>query len=485
MRLVRFSPLELTGSRVRVEWTVEPASLIYRQTSFDLDFGEALDPRTLPLKLWWTVVLLIIHCHWNLLRPCRIVLPVSLDADEIEFWQRLLDQERVTLEKYRGTTDFERTIEIDCHGPALPDEDFPQTVATAEKRWATAFSGGKDSLLQTGFLCELTERPLLVNTCSPMPPLIDNEWPYRDRTLKEIVRRRDVELVVVKSNLRSIWPHYEIPHQLGYQVSMGQIGDPFLVTATTLAVAASRGIRSFTLATEIENDQSEDYHDHTAFYDFNLACALPLLMVIDRFVKGYGMEFGSLLMPFNHFQVESLIRKRYTDLADLQISCFWMKKPTERSCSRCIKCLRVAMMLMAVGDDPATLDIDLGRLFSPPYDYDLTKAQMGGQTIAYASAMIDRSVARRFFPRRNLLEKLGLREPLSFKEFRRAADTLAVYTRREVASTHLEYFRYVPESLRDRIKAISIEYWPECDQTVYIPDSPKIEALVDRITETL
>jgi hypothetical protein len=82
MRLVKFSPLKFTSSQVHVEWAVQPESIIYRQTSFVLDFGDALDPRTLPLKLWWTVVLLTIHSHWNLLRPCRIVLPVSIDAGE-------------------------------------------------------------------------------------------------------------------------------------------------------------------------------------------------------------------------------------------------------------------------------------------------------------------------------------------------------------------------------------------------------------------
>jgi hypothetical protein len=78
------------------------------------------------------------------------------------------------------------------------------------------------------------------------------------------------------------------------------------------------------------------------------------------------MEFGSLIIPFNHYQVEKLLRKRYPDLADLQISCFWMDKPTERSCSRCAKCIRIAMLLISMGEDPVTLDIDLTRMFTPP-----------------------------------------------------------------------------------------------------------------------
>jgi hypothetical protein len=437
MRLVKFSPLKFTSSQVHIEWTVQPESIIYRQTSFVLDFGDALDPRALPLKVWWTVVLLTIHCHWNLLRPCRIVLPVSLDAGGIEYWQRLLDLQRVTLEKYRGTTDFERTIEIDCDGPALSEESLPSRV----DRWATAFSGGKDSLVQAALLCELTERPLLVNVTSPMPPLIDNDWPYRDRTMNEIVRRRDVELVIVKSNLRSIWPHYEIPHQLGYRLSMGLIGDTYFYIAMTLAVAASRGIRGLTLATEIEMDQSEEYHGRLAFFDTNMPYALPLNLISQRLLERGGMEFGSLLIPFNHYQVEKLLRKRYPDLADLQISCFWMDKPTERSCSRCAKCIRIAMLLISMGEDPLTLDIDLTRMFTPPYDYDPIRTMMGGCTMAYAAANIDKSEALRFFPRPNLFDRLVRREPQAFKEFKKAVDGFAPHTKPEVETTHLEYFR--------------------------------------------
>jgi hypothetical protein len=481
MRQVKFSPLEFTDSQVKVKWTVHPESIIYRQTSFTLDFGAALDPRTLPLKLWWTVVLLTIHSHWNLLRPCRVVLPVSLSAGEIEYWQRLLDLQRVTLEKYRGTADFERTIEIACDGPVLAEENLPSPV----ERWATAFSGGKDSLVQTALLCELTERPLLVNVSSPMPPLIDNDWPYRDRTMNEIVRRRDVELVIVKSDLRNIWPHYEIPHKLGYQLSMGLLGDTHFYIAIMFAVAASRGVRRLSLAVEIENDQSEDYHGRTAFYDFNTTYALPLLMIIDRLLNRFGMEFGSLLIPFNHYQIEKLIRKRYADLADLQISCFWMEKPTERSCSRCAKCIRIAMLLLSMGEDPATLDIDLTRMFTPPYNYDPIKTMLGGRTMAYAAAKIDKSAARQFFPVGNLLERLVRREPQAFREFKQVVDGFAAYTKPEIEMTHLEYFRYIPEALRDRIKAISLQYWPDCDQTTYVPNPLRIDPLVEWVTQTL
>ena len=276
MHIIRFFPLDLTESQVTVRWTIDPGTPIYDRTEFTLDFGESVNVESLPPRLWWTVVLLTIHAHWNLLRPCRILLPFTLDENEIEFWLRLLDQERVSLEAYRGTSAFARTIEIECDGKRLED----WALSHGSDRWATAFSGGRDSLTQTGLLCELKPRPLLVNTCSPMPPLLDSEGAFRERTMSEIVRRRNVELVVVKSDLRSIWPHYEVPHRLGYKVSMGQIGDPYLVTAMTLVVAASRGIRHVTLATEIENARTQDYEGRLACSSFPLAFSFPLVVFV-------------------------------------------------------------------------------------------------------------------------------------------------------------------------------------------------------------
>ncbi len=482
MRIVRFRPLEMTQSEVRVTWTVEPTSIIYDRTNFKLDFGASLDPRSLPLGLWWTVVLLILHSHWNLLRPCRIHLPFSLAANEIEFWLRLLDQERVTIEYLRGTQDFDRTIEIESEGPVLLNND---TQSSSVDRWATAFSGGKDSLLQTALLCEMTQRPLLVNTQAPMPPLIDNTWPFRDRTLSEISRRRDVELVVVKSDLRTCWSHYEVPHKLGYPFSMGLLADPFLVTANTLAVAASRGIRSLTLASEIEESHQHSYHGRISFDESNMGYALPLIRSIDRFLRCSGMNLSSLLTPFNHFQIETLVRKRYADLADLQISCFWMDKPDERSCSRCTKCLRIAIILMAIGEDPASLGIDLNKMFTPPYDYDPSKVLLGGLTIPHAASMIDRLSARRYFPRRGLLERLSLRDSQALREFNKVADVLVPLKGPAADATHLGYFQFIPEIFRERIKAISLEFWPEIDNRVYTPDETTISAMVDWITATL
>jgi hypothetical protein len=481
MRLIKFAPLEIDATKVRVQWTIDPPSPIYQDTVFELDYSDALDPRTLPLRFWWMIVPLILHSHWNLLRPCRIQLPVTLPPGEAEFWLRLLDQERISLEMYRRTTDFERNIEITGDGPELEDWSLTSTV----DRFATAFSGGRDSLAQTALLCELTTRPLLVNTCDPMPPLIDNEWPFRQRTLDEIVRRRDVELVVVNSNLRRLWPHYEIPHQLGYPVSLGELGDPYLVVANTLAVAATRGIRQVTLAAELELTRLVGYEGKTGVSESNLAYNLPILLSLNRLFQRFGMSLNSVILPFTQYQVQYLLRRRYADLADLQISCFWMKEATERSCSRCLKCGRSAMILMSIGDDPATLDIDLSKLFAPGAFPSTHSLQGTARTMAHAARTTDRTAAQRYFPRQGLLERLGMRGPRTFREFNKVADAFAAIASPNVAATHSSYFQYVPEVIRERVRAVSLEHWPNIDTMDHVPDEEKINSIANWIAATV
>jgi hypothetical protein len=482
MRLIKFAPLEIDATRVRVEWTIDPPSPIYQDSSFILDFSGALDPRQLPLRLWWVLVPLIMHSHWNLLRPCRIQLPVTLPKGEAEFWLRMLDQERASLEMYRQTLDFERSIEIAENGPLLEDWAAPETG----DRWATAFSGGRDSLAQTALLCEVTKRPLLVNTYSPMPPLIDSESPFRQRALDEIVRRRDVELVVVNSNFRKLWPHYEVPHQLGYPVSMAEMSDPHLVLASTIAVAASRGISHVSLAAELELEPFVSYEDRRCVITPNFAYNTATLLALDRLAQRMGMRVSSLIMPFTQYQLQYLLRTRYADLGDLQISCFWMKDATERSCSRCWKCFRMAVILLSVNDDPATLGIDLSKMFAPGHGLGPSETLQGStRTLAHAVGTMDRTAVKRYFPRQGVLERLGIIEPRAFTEFNKVANVLATIPAPGIGSTHSRHFGYLPEVIRERIRSISLEMWPTVDNTHPGPDTENINEVADWMTATL
>jgi hypothetical protein len=478
---IRFAPLALTSTTVRVEWSVVPETEIYARTHFTLDFGDALDPRTMPLKLWWTVAILCIHSHWNLLRPCRVILPVTLDPGEIEFWLRLLDQERLMLEMTRNGTDFNRTVEIACEGPLLADGPLPETG----NRYGATYSGGKDSLLQASMLCEFTERPLLVNTCSPMPPMIDHDRPQRDRAINEFKKRRDVEMVVVNTDLRSIWSHYEVPKQLGYGTSMPMITDPFLYAATTFAVAASRGVSSISLACEMENAYVIRYHGRLSSQPGAFANSLLVVSALDRLFSRWGIKYNSLITPFNNFQVMQLIRRRYADLADLQISCFWIENELQRYCSRCHKCFRIAVMMMALGEDPGALGLDLEKMFGDYIYYDPELTIGDGGSTTYAASVIDMTAARKLFPPRGILDMLTLRERRSFRIFTSIIKRLSQHTHPEIVMTHSAYFRFTPPDLRDRLRDLSLEYWPETDPDDRSDEMAQFDSTLNCLVEPL
>ena len=98
MRTVVVDPPEVGEREVGFSWRVDPPSELYARESFNLRFGDRLDPRELPEDIWWTVALLCLHGHWALLRPCRVELPVELPPGEREFWLRLIDAAVETLE---------------------------------------------------------------------------------------------------------------------------------------------------------------------------------------------------------------------------------------------------------------------------------------------------------------------------------------------------------------------------------------------------
>lgn len=479
-RLIEFLPLELTNHRVEVKWIVTPETPIYRQTGYYLDFGEALDPRTVPLKVWWTTVLLSLHSHWNLLRPCRVVLPIRLESEEIEFWSRLLDVERVTIEKYGQSADFARSIEIVAEGDCLAEvEPTPESG-----RFATAYSGGKDSLVQAALLCEFTERPLLVNTYSPMEPLLDHDWPFRHRAMAEMRARRNVELVEVKSDLRSIWPHYDITHSLGYKIGMAQLTDPYLFGANAIAVAYSRGVRHVTLAAEYENNVLDLYHDRMALQDFNFNSALPILGAIDGRLQRWGMRYYSLIAPFSGFQGLELIRKRYADLGDIQISCFWITDDTQQYCCRCYKCLRIGTTLLALGEDPASLGIKLDILLETFKDYDAVANRVVSYSVPYACSRINLSKVRRFLPNQTIWQRLGWSESESFKQLKQLIAINAPQATPGLAQTHPDYFAFIPPPLRGQMEKLSRRYWPEIDPTDKSAELSLTRETIDWITET-
>jgi perosamine synthetase len=388
MSVVTLQAPVLEGRQVRFAWSVSPASELYLRNQFYLRFPDTIDLQAVPEAIWWRVALICLHSHWALLRPCTIELPVRLAAPEREFWLRLLDAEVATLEAYGGGSDTQRAIELLDQGPPMPAlSRVPDSGAVA-----ACFSGGRDSLTQTGMLCELGETPVLVTTTSPILNSSDHEAERRREVLAEIVQRRPVELVEVHSDMRSSWDN-QFPTQR-FAVGVHEITDTFLYFAAALVVAVSRGARNVFLASEAEVQETVRrsgqivQHKHFMY-------AAPIQRALQALLAPTGIRYGSLTYPLFQFQVQRLLSTRYRDLQDLQFSC-WKVKADQAACSVCSECRTIALNLMVEGVAPGAAGIDLalmlGALASWKPRFDASGEDFSGLDAGTPSEAVARSL---------------------------------------------------------------------------------------------
>jgi hypothetical protein len=365
---------EVKGQTVTFRWTVDPPTPLYRRSAFTLQFPASVDLGRVPEHIWWVVTLACLHPHWALVRPCRVELPVALGAGEAETWLRLTDAAVATLESLRGTTRLDREIEIvEGETPLVPVR-----VADGE-RCATAFSGGKDSLVHAGLLAELTAKPLLVTTTSPMPKMHDHVTPRRRHVLAEIARRRDVTHVEVESDFRACWAN-EYPYDLGYKVAVNELTDTLLYFGTTLATAVALGVSHLFLASETEVQQNAEWEGRVVQHPHFMYSTVTQ-RALQALLRPAGVRYGSLTSPLHSYQVQGLLWKRFKDLRDLQYSC-WQMGPGQTACNACQQCLRLALCVLALDDNPRLMGVDLTRLlwaqrgWKPPRPEDETEAPL-------------------------------------------------------------------------------------------------------------
>ena len=228
------SPPAVHGTTVTFRWRVEPTTKLYKKTCFTMTFPSSVDISKVPDRLWWDIFFMCLHSQWLLLRPCEVHLPLRLSAGERQFWLELLRNGAETLEAY-GSEQYADDLGIDI----LDGDVEVQRTTIAGSGYGTAFSGGKDSLLQAAMLFEFTERPLLVTTTSPLPPLSDHETRRRRYVLNEIQVRRDPVFVEVHSDFRSTWDDGFA--WLSYRISVNELTDTFLYMSSLFAVGAALG----------------------------------------------------------------------------------------------------------------------------------------------------------------------------------------------------------------------------------------------------
>jgi hypothetical protein len=355
VRVVRLEPPEVSGREARFRWSVEPDPGLYRRRSFFLRFPESVDLSAVAPSLWWNVLLLCLHAQWPFLRPCRVRLPVRLPPGDREAWLRLLHAETATLEAYRGGVDPALDVEIEEEGAPVP----APVAAPDLGRCAVAFSGGKDSLLHAGLLDELTERPLLVTTTSPMPPLEDHQTDRRRWLLGEVEGRGNLELVEVESDFRTSWEN-RFSRRLGYPVSVNETTDAFLYAASLAVAGSARGATHLFLASENEVSETARLGRWVVQHPHYMYSA-PTQAAVSAILAAAGLRYSSLTYALHSHQVQELLWTRYGHLRDLQYSC-WKVRQGESACSRCGQCLRIALCALYLDDDPALLGVDLARV---------------------------------------------------------------------------------------------------------------------------
>jgi hypothetical protein len=449
---------EPADHEVIFRWDVDPSSALYRATTFHLRFPESVSVRDVPMALWRTIALLCLHSHWSVLRPCRVELVWPLPPGEREFWLRLVDAAVATLEACRNGTDRSRTVElIDAPGIA---ERAPRVADSG--RVVTSFSGGKDSLVQLALLTELGERPIAVATTSPLPPMQDHLTARRRALMAEVVRRRDVELIEVRSDFRTAWSN-DFAREVGHRVSINEITDTFLYLSAALAVAWVRGAPRVFLASEAEL-QETSLRDGVVVQHPHFMYSAVTQRALDALLARVGLRHGSTNYPLRSGQVQRLLWTRYPDLRDLQYSC-WRVGPDDATCSACSQCLRIALSALAAGGSPAEMGIDLRKLLLAMRDWapgapsgadlpdDRVRAALHGQVVRELTAVAPRTVARRLIggdPRR-VLDPGLLRALRAYRALRRR---LGAQGAPPALGYRRAYLALVDERYRDRLSAI-------------------------------
>ncbi len=362
MHSIFLMPPIVEGQSVTFPWRVEPESALYSKTSFTLTFPVCVDLCAVPGRLWWDIFLICLHPHWLLLRPCQIHLPLRLPPSERQFWLQLLQNGADTLAAYGPERLRSDPLGITIIGGEL---DIPRTSVSGFG-FGTSFSSGKDSLLQAALLCELTERPLLVTTTSPLPPLADHETERRRTVLAAIQERRNVQLVEVHSDFRSIWDN-GFAGYLGYPLAVNELTDTFLYMSSLLAAGTALGKTRLFLASEAEV-QVNAVIDGRIVQHKHFMYSAATQRSLGQLLVPYGIRFGSLTWPLYSIQVQQLLWARYSDLCDLQYSC-WRVRPGEGTCSECEQCFRIAMTALASGHNPERMGIDLRKVLCHVPDY--------------------------------------------------------------------------------------------------------------------
>lgn len=347
---------------ITFQWKISPPTKLYSSEHFTLRFPRSIDISRVPDYIWWHVALACLHSHWPLLRPCTVHLPVQLSPEELAVWGRLLDAEIWTLEAIAGSGRDLRGIEIVQTG----DPITPGPCIGNSRRSATAFSGGKDSLVQAGILREIGPPPVLVAVTSRLSGLEDHFTARRRAIMEQIRHRSDLTLIEVESDQRSCFDN-AYADACGYPTSVNGMSDTFLYYGALLAVGAALGIPHLFLASEAEVQCNAELGGRIIQHTHYMYSAVTQ-RTLQALVRRSGLSYCSLTSPLHSYQVQELLWTRYRDLSQFQYSC-WRVRDGDWVCNGCSQCLRIAFMILALGESPSSVGFDFIKLLNSMGDW--------------------------------------------------------------------------------------------------------------------
>lgn len=370
--VLRLSVPRVEPHRLVVGWELRPPSGLVEGSSFSLELPDDVDLAGLPDLLAWTIALACLHPLALLLAPCRVELPVRLPAGHARTWERIAEATRFT---------HDRTAAVHAAAAGRPwgpvpgppiaiVEDGPAVDVAAPGRRArgdgpppaiTAFSGGKDSLLQLSLLRELGFAPTAVSVTSPLSDRHDQSSDRRRAVFDAVAGQLGVEHVEVRSELRAMVDN-DFPARLGWHTSVTELLDTHLYASAALAVAWARGAELALVASEAEVSETTTLDGRTLQHPHAMYSVVGQ-GTLDALVRPLGLVHGSLLYPLPSGQVQLLLWSRYPEARELQYSC-WRVPPGRAACSECTQCLRVATGALRVGGDPSSTGIDWRRLLA-------------------------------------------------------------------------------------------------------------------------
>ncbi len=368
---IRLKEPRVEGQTVHFAWESDGDRGFYLRPGFQIDFPDAVPLAEVPDAIWLRVMLICLHNHWALLRPCRIELPRALGEEEHEFWQRMIDAAVSTLENDRDADGEEsfarrtrRQVELLSAGP--PAHDLPPAAISDRSKIVCAFSGGRDSLVQLASMRELGRTPLLVNVTSARAGSQEFATDRYERVLRESAERTGAEMLRVGSDLRSCFDNSH-PTAARCRLAVSEVTDTLLYFACAWVAAWVRGAPQILLASEAEAQENLN-REGTVVQIEHFAYSGVTQRVLSALIEPTRIRYDSATSALEHFQIQRLLDLRFTDLRDLQYSCY-SQKPGQQVCSACYSCFKASLHKISDGCAPSEIGLDVDAVLVANRDW--------------------------------------------------------------------------------------------------------------------